>query len=859
DLVRLIAGLPPEQVIRAAARIGFDPREEPKSARIEADQVKPAATPQLATEWPSMPFVRIEEMTFTEGPEPTEPVARPAGLDEDDLTSPGRSVFATPRSPPLAPWSRLWPALQSALRASKPGRDPDVRALVRALGRGEIVRRVPRVARIAWSGRASVWIDRSDRLVPFWSDQADICGRLRKVCGRAGLDVRVVDSRWIAGRRDGLSGFRSDPEVPVLVLGDLGVYGSATERADWISAARRLRSARVRVAALVPSTPARWDPIGARAWGAVVWERGSRSAARSAREEPAHRDARAERLLRLISPAALVQPGLLRALRRLLPASEGDASTEADAWAHPDVRVADATGLVLHAEAAVRLRQAFADEEAPGLQALVSKTIGEWHEGLPRELLRMETLAWHALIPAEIADTPGDRADALAFAARVEGALSREDTGERLSAELRRFGRTMLGSMPDGAYAKIPSLKVIWAASFEGVTGARVPVGIDPIDLHASLGRTGEPGWWSVRQVGDRLVFSVARGGAVWPSGDRGPGSPVALLRAAQRLLLVQRGGEAFERQIALKEGLSIPLHPAEGLTLRTDRCAVTLGCWQREAWATAAGRDRFGLWADADIKGVAQRFRWLPPGQFLMGSPKSEKGRYDHDDEGPVHKVTLSRGRWLADTPVAQGLWKAVMGNNPSEFKHVEFPVEQVSYTDCQVFVAKLNQVLPALEARLPSEAEWEYACRAGTQTETWVGDLDMSAASDIAVFDRIAWYEGNSEGGTHPIQAKAPNPFGLYDMLGNVWEWCADTFNAYSRKDAVDPPAIKRSGSDGVFRGGSWRSPAWRVRAACRNAHHVSYRNDILGLRLARDHQPGAGAEPGARSVPMAKKSTR
>jgi formylglycine-generating enzyme required for sulfatase activity len=285
----------------------------------------------------------------------------------------------------------------------------------------------------------------------------------------------------------------------------------------------------------------------------------------------------------------------------------------------------------------------------------------------------------------------------------------------------------------------------------------------------------------------------------------------------------------------------------------------VTLGEWERPAWAVAAGRDRYGLWAAFEVAGVEQRVRWIPPGRFLMGSPDSEAGRFE--DEGPQHWVTTTRGYWLGETPVTQALWSAVMGKNPSRFRSDARPVEQVSWDECQKFIERLNQVVDGFDARLPREAEWERACRAGTTTATWVGDLTLRGENDAPELDAIAWYGGNSSvgfeldngydtsdwpakqypggrAGTHAVGQKPPNPYGLHDMLGNVFEWCQDAADSfaparYEAKDVEDP--VEEQGSLRVLRGGSWYSHARYVRAAYRGAFERGYRFVNLGFRLA------------------------
>ena len=249
------------------------------------------------------------------------------------------------------------------------------------------------------------------------------------------------------------------------------------------------------------------------------------------------------------------------------------------------------------------------------------------------------------------------------------------------------------------------------------------------------------------------------------------------------------------------------------------------------ERWAVEWGEDQHGMFMGFGVGEVVQRLRYIPPGRFLMGSPEGELGRWE--DEGPQHVVELSEGYWLADTPCTQALWEAVMGQNPSEFVDPKNPVETVSWDDCQEFVRRLNEQVPGLHARLPSEAEWEYACRGGTSGATWVDELDGERTA--TVLDPIAWYDGNSEDRTHPVGSKAANPFGLYDMLGNVWEWCEDRGGLYGAAAVMDPRGPSE-GSSRVFRGGSWGSDARRVRAAYRGSAPPGDQLDNLGFRLAR-----------------------
>ena len=211
--------------------------------------------------------------------------------------------------------------------------------------------------------------------------------------------------------------------------------------------------------------------------------------------------------------------------------------------------------------------------------------------------------------------------------------------------------------------------------------------------------------------------------------------------------------------------------------------------------------------------------FAQIPAGSFEMGS--NSKSAFD---ENPLHQVTISRPFELLTTEVTQAQWTMVMGSNPSHFKGDDLPVEQVSWDDAQEFIRKLNARDAGHHYRLPTEAEWEYACRAGT-TGPRYGDIDA-----------IAWWNKNSDRQTHPVGQKQPNSWGLYDMLGNVWELCAD-WKAPYRAGSVTDPTGPKTGYYRVSRGGSWFDAAPAVRATFRSSPESSYRGNSLGFRLVRD----------------------
>lgn len=275
---------------------------------------------------------------------------------------------------------------------------------------------------------------------------------------------------------------------------------------------------------------------------------------------------------------------------------------------------------------------------------------------------------------------------------------------------------------------------------------------------------------------------------------------------------------------------------------------------------ASAWGDDRYGLWCEIEFGGVVQRLRWIEPGEFWMGSTEAERQRFGAqrgndwkkylEGEGPRHRVTLTRGFWLADTACTQELWQAVVGDAPSLFTgDPQLPVENINWDDVtDKFLPVLNRQLVGAVAMLPTEAQWEYACRAGTETAYHFGD---TINTDQVNFDGNhpppGGHKGEHRGHTVPVKAMPANTWGLYQMHGNVWEWCMDSQRPYGVGRMEDPDG----GQDDVrrvLRGGVRGSVAGWARSAARwhNPHDI--RNTEFGFRFAlRSIEPGAGGGMG------------
>jgi formylglycine-generating enzyme required for sulfatase activity len=214
--------------------------------------------------------------------------------------------------------------------------------------------------------------------------------------------------------------------------------------------------------------------------------------------------------------------------------------------------------------------------------------------------------------------------------------------------------------------------------------------------------------------------------------------------------------------------------------------------------------------------------FRWR---DVAAAWRRYELAKQVGSDERPAHEVAVTTPFYISKFETTQGHYQQVMGTNPSHFKGANLPVETVSWDDAQDFCKKVSAAT-GQTVRLPTEAEWEYACRAGTATAYCSGDED-------ADLDRVGWYAANSKGTTHPVGQKEPNAWGVYDMHGNVWEWCADWYEPYKSEAAVDP----QGPSDGqyrVLRGGAWDLGPGDCRSASRSGHDLDRRHLIIGFRI-------------------------
>ena len=794
-LIARAAGLLPE----AATLLGYQ-RKEKKAplddgkddgAKRTGDVPLQEPLQREAGEQRNIVFYRVVER-FEVAPEKSvQPKSAPRNTGQAPAGSWGAAQQAdeNPLAPRLGALSALLPRLRRFATMEQCLRELDVKKAVASAARAEAPRRIPLMRRRRWGAELCILQDRSPHLAPYLDDYAALYKDVSQLYPRGAIHEAIWRGKELRALQ---------PSGVVLAFSDLGslLADGVEEMAVWERYGRVLRAAGGRAVAILPGAPIHDLARLARYWDFV-----SLSGAFQP-EDKALRDEALTQLLTLAAPAIRVEPGLLRELRLLL-GRYNDSGLEGLVWQSDAIASPHPVAASFEPESRRRLLDAFAGLDAD-LRREALKRIWRWRSGGLKFVFAEEAKSLdpksRGLLPQDVDKLVTDCFASLS-AAMSEGAPEPETLGWMRRVASRLPAERMISHNEEERQA----LARLWRAAFPDAKTA--PPGYDPALLEPSQ---NERTHFKIEQIGEGLLAS--------PVHAETRGSFLAEIDARVREFAVEQ--RSF---------------------------------WERAeppTFANAWGVDEFGAWFEFSIDGpdgpVTQRMRWIEPGRFLMGSPDKEKGR--DEDKGPQHEVTIGKGYWLFDTACTQALWTAVMGSNPSQFKGEDRPVEQVSWNDANKFIEKLNARIPGLNLSLPSEAQWEYACRAGTTTPFSFGE---DITPDQVNYDGNYPYRKGTKGlfrrETVAAGSLPANPWGLYDMHGNVWEWCADAWHG-NYEGAPSNGSVWESedrAARRVLRGGSWDGSAQRVRSAYRSRNVPDDRFNIIGFRCARVQD---GAEPGA-----------
>ena len=734
----------------------------------------------------------------------------------------------------LVAMKRLWPMLINDLTHARKTSLPDVRKIIKNIALGRPMPARLHKYRNRWAEKIHIIIDTSGHLFPFRADFMHLVEKMSNRIGSQRLQtLRFTDypgGPWEGWYLDNSAG--GDVYLPpvehgrVVILGDLGVLkrGGKVSK-SWVEFIKILYRKKIQVFLFSPAAMQNYslDLQGMAAiqpWDSrAAFSRHIGAARREVLSGPQPDEL--QELMVILSCTSLFTPGLVRKLRtRFLPQSP--AALETLIWEETDIFSLSGSFAAWQRNQLEPFRQKFRGKNKQWKKEVV-QIVTDYFKGFPADFLAVQQIIAGSL-------TGQSTEKAKQKLKTILNAAWHRETGQfDLTGSFLRF---FIDNQDAEDWHQDDDLLhtafvVAYKKELEQGFPDTLPKGCDP-DKFSWLTPARSKGFVGLLQQQNSLLCKYGQ--------IAGPQSQVLVANCLVYTTDIPSLYKYKKQPWRSLEG-SLEFSPdQQPLQIYTDKEHIEITTLTKPVWADSIGRDQYGLFADLKVKGITQRFRWLEPGSFMMGSPKNEPER---DDNETQHKVTLSKGFWLADSTVTQEFWHLMMGKNPSDFKGKKRPVVNVSWEDVQQFIKKLNKLVPELSIRLPTEAEWEYGCRAGTTTPFSFGDNIspewVNYSADVPYNDGKEW--GCREQ-TVEVKTLPGNSWGLYEMHGNVWEWCQDWFQDDLGNDAVIDPYGPEEGGFRVLRGGSWRFPGRDVRSVIRFWVQPSNHNDDCGFRLARGH---------------------
>lgn len=720
--------------------------------------------------------------------------------------------------------------LDALLTDSREGSEIDLESVVQQIAKNQPLAHWPYLPCQHSMQEVLVFVDYHDHLSPVRNDYLRIYQRLRERLGPQACRLIPVNQQTL--ERVNVANFPEQSRV--LLFSDLGTHGGPRLQHRWCELLNHLKRDGHSVRVLSPcalSVPL--NDMLLPAWRFMLAG-----------------TANAERVHALVCALAFCHypnPDALRFIRQQLPHST--LADELAVWNHEHAQLSADQWQLLEQQREF-YRRGFLTL-APLYQAPLREALRCWQQGLPDETQAVEQMLMYEygllsapppvdLFHGVLGDTPFNpgawsTGDDFLYVAResfaVANKLKRHPQYQRVYHRVQQITLHTQQVLPLGPRAEdFPDNSLLYFnQQYNNLVVSDSDSGAATIFSHSAALVNKSNG----RPVNANTCFST---GSVELQSDHAEMTLSSLDRPAWAAEVGRNRHGVFAQH---EQGAVYQLHEA-GL----ERSDATWVCVHNPwSWASETGIDDYGVWATIEIGNAQQRMRWIDPGDFMMGSPTGEPERVDNETE---HAVCLTQGYWLADTACTQAFWLAVMGDNPSKFTgesdSYERPVERVSWDDCQRLIEKLNTTVSGLEVRLPTDAEWEYACRAGTCTPFSTGN---NLTSEQANFNGQHPYHNNDKGKfrmqTTPVKTFPANDWGFYDMHGNVWEWCQDWYGPYDSSPVVNPTGPE-SGEDRVLRGGSWFNGAGNCRSAYRSYIGPGSRGSLTGFRLAQGQLPPA-----------------